>query len=72
MATNAQVAEKLGVSHSTVSRMRTGIRVGSTETLNRIHREYGIPLDRVVDAAVRARAGKPTKWKALMKEILSA
>ena len=70
MATNAEVATKLGVSHSTVSRMRTGKRVGSPEVLQRIAREYSLPLDDVMSAAVDARAGKTKKWVKMMTGIL--
>lgn len=70
MATNAEVAEKLGVSHSTVSRMRTGIRVGSPKVLQKISVEYDVPLDQVMTAAVAAREGKPEKWRTLMNQVL--
>lgn len=70
MATNAEVATKLGVSHSTVSRMRTGKRVGSPELLMRIHKEYDVPLETVMSAATDARGGKTKKWVKLMEGIL--
>ena len=70
MATNAEVASKLGVSHSTVSRMRSGKRVGSPELLMRIHKEYEIPLEQVMSAATDARRGKTGAWKKMMKGIL--
>jgi transcriptional regulator with XRE-family HTH domain len=69
MATNAEVAERLGVSHSTVSRMRTGKRVGSPAVLVRIAEKYEIPLEEVMAAAVAARSGKPAKWTMLMKRV---
>lgn len=72
MATNAEVAEKLGVSHSTVSRMRTGIRVGSPKVLQKIHETYDIPLDQVMTAAVRARDGKPGEWQTLMQKVMGS
>lgn len=71
MATNAEVAEKLGLSHSTVSRMRTGKRLGSTEVLQKISAEYDVPLDAVITAAVEARAGRPQKWTELMDNVLA-
>jgi len=70
VATNAQVAEKLGVSHSTVSRMRTGKRIGSPEVLSRISSEFEIPLADVMNAAVKARNGKLTLWTRMMKKVL--
>lgn len=70
MSTNAEVAERLGVSHSTVSRMRTAKRIGSPEVLQRISIEFKIPLDDVMKAAVNARAGKPTLWTRMMKKVL--
>ena len=71
MATNAEVADRLGVSHSTVSRMRTGKRVGSPEVLERIHKEYGVPLGEVMSAAVAARAGDTDDWVEMMKKVVS-
>lgn len=70
MATNAEVAAKLGVSHSTVSRMRTGKRVGSPQVLVRLSQEYNVPLDEVMTAAVSARDGKPAKWTMLMNRVM--
>lgn len=72
MATNAEVAVKLGVSHSTVSRMRTGKRVGSPEILVRISSSYGIPLDEVMSAAVAARKGKPAQWQSIMRRVVGS
>ena len=70
MATNAEIARKLGVGHSTVSRMRTGQRIGSPEVLQRISVEYDIPLSDVVDRAVRARAGDVDPWVRMMGSLM--
>lgn len=70
MATNAEVAERLGVSHSTVSRMRTGKRVGSPEVLMRIHQAYDIPLQDLMSAAVAARKGSAGDWQRLMRQVV--
>lgn len=69
MATNAEVAQKLGVSHSTVSRMRTGKRLGSPQVLVRLSEAYDIPLDEVMAAAVAARNGKTGKWEKMMGRV---
>lgn len=71
MATNAEIASRLGVSHSTVSRMRSGKRIGSPEVLVRISTEFDVPLERVMTAATAARRGKPKDWTKLMNEILT-
>lgn len=72
MATNAEVAERLGVSHSTVSRMRTGTRVGSPKVLQKIHETYSIPLNEVMDAAVKARDGHPAAWRKVMQKVMGS
>lgn len=72
MATNADVAERLGVSHSAVSRMRTGKRVGSPEVLERISTEFHIPSAEILTAAVEARAGKLDKWVKIMERVVDA
>lgn len=69
MATNTEIGARLGLAHSTVSRMRTGERVGSVRTLRRISREYGIELDRVMSAADKALDGDTADWVALFTEL---
>jgi len=66
MATNTEIGARLGLAHSTVSRMRTGERVGSIRTLQRISREYNLPLEEVVDAANKALEGNNADWVRLM------
>lgn len=69
MATNTEIAEKLGLAHSTVSRMRTGERVGSVRTLRRLSREFDLPLDRVMSSAGAALEGDKKEWVELMAEV---
>jgi transcriptional regulator with XRE-family HTH domain len=69
LATNTEVAEKLGLALSTVSRMRTGERVGSVRTLRRLSREFDLPLDRVMSAAGSALEGDKGDWVKLMAEV---
>lgn len=70
MTTNTEIAAKLGLAHSTVSRMRTGERVGSVRTLRRLSREFDIPLERVMSAAGQALEGDKRDWTRLMGEIV--
>lgn len=70
MATNTEIAGRLGLAHSTVSRMRTGERVGSVRTLRRISKEFGIPLERVMSSAGEALDGDSTNWVKLMAELI--
>lgn len=72
MATNAEIAERLGVSHATVSRMRTAKRLGSPRVLQQISEEFDIPLDDVMRAAVEARAGSSKRWIGMMNTIMSS
>ena len=69
LATNTDIAARIGLAHSTVSRMRTGELVGSVRTLRRIAREFDIPLERVMSAAGSALDGDKGDWVALMSEI---
>lgn len=48
--TNEQLGERIGVTHSMASRIRNGHRLPGTQTLRAIHREFGIPLDDLMDA----------------------
>ena len=70
MATNTEIAGRLGLAHSTVSRMRTGERVGSVRTLRRISKEFEIPLERVMSSAGEALDGDPANWVKLMAELI--
>lgn len=72
MVTNGEVAARLGLSMSTVSRMRTGKRTGSPSTLMRISSEYNIPLDDVMQAAAAVHKGDTEPWiNNIMAKILA-
>lgn len=68
---NSEVAQALEMSHSSVSRMRTGERVASIDVLGRIVSEYEADPGDLLDAAVLAVRGKPLKWVALLKSLFS-
>lgn len=67
---NAEVATRLGMSVSGVSRMRRGYRVGSAATLVRISREFGVDLGSLTEAAAAASDGDPAEWIELMDRTL--
>ncbi len=69
MTTNTDIAARIGLAHSTVSRMRTGERVGSVRTLRRISREFDVPLEEVMSAAGSALDGDKGDWVKLMSKI---
>lgn len=60
--TNTDLGAALDLSPSSVSRMRSGIRTGSPETLKKLSIASGVPVADVLDAAIEARAGNPGKW----------
>lgn len=64
--TNVDLGRALDLSHSTVSRMRSGTRTGSLATLRRLAQVTGRPLEEVADAAEKARRGDLTSWHALL------
>lgn len=45
MATNREVGDRIGLSHSSVSRIRAGERIPSIDVMQVIAREYGWSLD---------------------------
>ena len=53
--TNEEFGHKIGVGHSMASRIRNGQRLPGTQTLRAIHREFGIPLEDLMDAHSRGR-----------------
>ena len=71
-ATNKQLGEALGLSHSTISRMRTGQRTGSTITLQRLADLTETPVEKVIKAASAARGDNTRAWLAIMKKADSA
>lgn len=54
--TNQTLGDRIGVSHSMASRIRNGHRLPSTRTLREIHREFGVPLDELMDAHTKGAA----------------
>lgn len=48
--TNRDVAERLGLTHSGVSRLRTGDRLASVPTMSRIEAVYGWSIQDQVEA----------------------
>jgi len=48
--TNQEFGERVGVTHSMASRIRSGHRLPSTGVLVRIHEQFGVPLQELMDA----------------------
>ena len=70
--TNADLGRALGLSHSTVSRMRTGQRTGSLPTLRRLAALSGKSLEAVADAAIAARDGDTAEWTKILDSVCGA
>jgi len=56
MATNRQVGDRIGLSHSSVSRIRAGERIPSVDVMVVIEREYGWTLADQVTARAQQMA----------------
>jgi transcriptional regulator with XRE-family HTH domain len=69
--TNEELARVLRLSTSSASRMRTGIRTGSVETLQRLAFASDRRLEEVAAAAAKARSG-PNQEIGPWLEILAA
>lgn len=69
--TNADLGKVLGLTHSAVSRMRSGERIGSIETLSRLAAAARVPLEDVVVASRAARAGDLTDWTRILDAACS-
>lgn len=52
---NEDFGARIGVGHSMASRIRGGQRLPGTRTLHAIHREFGIPLEDLLEAHARGR-----------------
>lgn len=48
---NAEFGRRIGVGHSMASRIRSGHRVPSRAKILRMHREFGWPLEALLDNA---------------------
>lgn len=66
---NVEVATTLGLSQSTVSRMRAGHRLASLGVLQAISEHYDVDSSVLVAAASKAEAGDRTEWIVLLDEI---
>lgn len=69
---NAEVGERLGMSHSSVSRMRAGERVASVEVLERIVSEYEADPAELLHAAAEASRGSKQGWIRLLDRLFNA
>ena len=69
--TNAALGEALGLSHSTVSRMRSGARTGSPQTQMRLAELAKVPFEEVARAALAARAGDAKRWVEILESACS-
>lgn len=65
MATNREVGDRIGLSHSSVSRIRAGERIPSIDVMQVIAREYGWSLDD--QAAARALQVKNPAGRAYVR-----
>lgn len=66
---NSEVGHALGMSHSSVSRMRTGERVASVDVLERIITEYNADPEALLRAAAAATRGDTQEWVDLLGEL---
>lgn len=66
--TNSALGHALGLSHSTVSRMRAGTRTGSIKTLLRLAEVSGVPLEDVARASEAAKEGNADRWNAILEK----
>lgn len=55
LVTNQRVAEDLGITHSTVSRIRSGDRLPSLQLVRRIAARYGWPVEEQIEDLDPAR-----------------
>lgn len=66
---NSDIASHLGMSHSSVSRMRTGERIASVDTLDKIVNEFGADPGSLLAAAAAAASGDKTAWVELLASL---
>jgi transcriptional regulator with XRE-family HTH domain len=65
--TNQEVADRIGLTHTAVSRIRSGQRRASVAVIRRIVSEFGADADRLLEAA---EAQDPTQWIKYLDELL--
>lgn len=66
---NVEVGLALNMSHSSVSRMRSGERVASIDVLDRIAREYHAEPAVLLEAAAKASRGDTKEWVQVLDEL---
>lgn len=66
---NAEVGLALGMSHSSISRMRTGERIASIEALEKIGTEYHADPAELLSAAAEAGRGNKRPWVDLLERL---
>ena len=66
---NSEIASALGLSHSGVSRMRSGARVASVDTLQKLVTLYDADPRALLQAAAKAADGDAEPWRALLREL---
>lgn len=66
---NSEIAAALGMSHSSVSRMRSGARVASIETLQALVEVYDADPRPLLSAAAKAVAGDGKDWRDMLRAL---
>ena len=67
--TNAEVARRIGLNHSSVSRMRSGARAASLDVIYRIASEFDVPPGPLLAAAAEFRRGNRQPWTELITRV---
>lgn len=66
---NQEVATRIGLTHTGVSRLRSGSRVASMGTMLKIHEVFRVPVAKLMDTANELRAnGNRDPWCDLLRE----
>lgn len=66
---NIQISQDLGLSQSTVSRMRSGHRIASPDTLYLIAQTYSVEPGILLEVASKASQGNRQAWINLLNKI---
>lgn len=71
-ATNSEIAQLLGLTHSGVSRIRAGLRIPSFTTMAAIATEFDWPIEQQVGAVVaaQARSGRALTYAEMFEQRL--
>lgn len=70
-ATNADVARRIGLNHSSVSRMRSGKRAASIQVIYGIARVYDVPPGPLLEAAAKFHQGDRELWTTLINDVFA-